>query len=242
MSSVSGISRTHSLEVSRWSQSRRKRLFDLCCAAPAIIAAAPVMLVIGALVRLTSSGPVIFRQSRCGLNGTHFELLKFRTMVSGSGGPGVTRAGDSRVTPLGRVLRKWKLDELPQFWNVLRGDLSLVGPRPDLPQYLDALRSLRALLLTVRPGITGYATLHYRNEEEDLAKVTPEQVSSFYVQNVLPHKALLDIGYAAHATLWTDIDVLIRTAARVVRPAVHLSAQTKPTLLPVAGDRNQELP
>jgi lipopolysaccharide/colanic/teichoic acid biosynthesis glycosyltransferase len=147
--------------ISKWCSAPGKRAFDLACAIPALVALAPAMLLIGAGVRLTSGSPVLFRQKRFGRNGRIFECIKFRTMKQ-SAGAGVTRAGDARVTRMGRILRKWKLDELPQFINVVRGDMSLVGPRPDLPEFiaeLDTSRQSGLGLLT--PGITGWATLKF---------------------------------------------------------------------------------
>jgi lipopolysaccharide/colanic/teichoic acid biosynthesis glycosyltransferase len=196
-----------------WSQSYRKRAFDLGCTFPITLVALPIMLVVAIAVRATSVGPALFRQKRCGKDGKEFELLKFRTMKHGAAlaGPGLTRATDGRITPLGRVLRNSKLDELPQLFNVLAGEMSLVGPRPDLPEYMAAADSQSRKVLELRPGITGWATLTYRNEEGLLAAVPADELEGFYVRELLPRKARLDLEYALRATFWTDIRVLLLT-------------------------------
>jgi len=172
------------------------------------------MAVVALSVALTSAGPVLFRQVRSGQGGRPFELLKFRSMTyrQGSGAPGVTRSGDSRITPVGKFLRRFKLDELPQLVHVLRGDMSLVGPRPDLPEFLEALAPEHRALLGLKPGLTGAATLQFRHEEELLARVPPEQLFDHYVSTVLPQKAQLDLAYARRATFSSDLQVLWRTA------------------------------
>jgi lipopolysaccharide/colanic/teichoic acid biosynthesis glycosyltransferase len=198
--------------VSRWCSAPGKRIFDLLCTIPVVVALAPVMLLVGAAVKLTSGSPVLFCQKRFGRNGVEFECLKFRTMTRSAGGPGVTQAGDARVTGIGRILRKWKLDELPQLINVLRGEMSLVGPRPDLPEFIADLNPVnRQALAFLTPGITGWATLKFRNEEELLADVPPDELRSYYVREVLPRKVALDLEYASRASLSSDVMVLVRT-------------------------------
>jgi lipopolysaccharide/colanic/teichoic acid biosynthesis glycosyltransferase len=201
--------------ISNWCGAPGKRVLDLLFTIPALVALAPVMLLIGAGVKLTSGSPVLFRQKRFGRNGCEFECMKFRTMRP-STGVGVTQAGDSRVTRLGRILRKWKLDELPQLINVARGEMSLVGPRPDLPEFiaeLDPSRRDRLALLT--PGVTGWATLMFRHEEELLADVPANELRSVYVREVMPRKGDLDLGYAARASFWGDVKILLRTVAAI---------------------------
>jgi len=206
------------MALSAWSRSRAKRVFDLACALAAMIVAIPVMVAVAVLVRLTSSGPVLYRQRRCGTDGCEFELLKFRSMVHNrrNPGPGLTPAGDSRITPVGRMLRRWKLDELPQLFNVIRGDMSLVGPRPDLPEYLADLPARQRQVLCLRPGITGWATLHSRREEEVLVTVPPEMLCQFYRTVLLPQKIQLDLEYGTRATLWTDLAVLAKTFSAIL--------------------------
>jgi lipopolysaccharide/colanic/teichoic acid biosynthesis glycosyltransferase len=201
--------------ISNWCSAPGKRALDLLCTIPALAALVPVMLVIGAGVKLTSGGPVLFRQKRFGRNGCEFECIKFRTMKQ-SPGLGVTQAGDARVTRLGRMLRKWKLDELPQFINVVRGDMTLVGPRPDLPEFISELDTPRRNgLALLTPGITGWATLKFRHEEELLADIPPDELRSFYIRQVLPRKSDLDLDYASRASFWGDVMILFRTVAAI---------------------------
>jgi lipopolysaccharide/colanic/teichoic acid biosynthesis glycosyltransferase len=214
LESVSGTP-VFSRAVSYWCNAPGKRALDLLCTIPALVALAPAMLLIGAGVKLTSGSPILFRQKRFGRNGCEFECMKFRTMRA-CAGVGVTQAGDARVTSLGRILRKWKLDELPQLINVVRGDMSLVGPRPDLREFiveLDGSRRDRLALLT--PGITGWATLKFRHEEELLADVPPEKLRSFYIREVLPRKCDLDLDYASRASFWGDVMILLRTVSAI---------------------------
>lgn len=201
--------------ISNWCSAPGKRALDLLCTIPALVALAPVMLLVGAVVKVTSGSPVLFRQKRFGRKEREFECIKFRTMTP-STGVGVTQSGDARVTRVGRILRKWKLDELPQLINVVCGDMSLVGPRPDLPEFiveLDPSRRRRLALLT--PGITGWATLKFRHEEELLAEVPPPELRSFYVHEVLPRKSDLDLEYASRASLRGDLQILLRTITAI---------------------------
>lgn len=176
------------------------------------------MLLATIAVRIDSQGPIFFRQRRVGKNGTEFEMLKFRTMFHrpADGSPPLTRKGDNRVTSVGRVLRRWKLDEFPQFFNVLRGEMSLIGPRPDLAEFYVHLDSTRRQVLRLKPGITGWATLHFRDEESILASVSPERMLGFYVNDVLPKKIDLDLSYAREATLKGDIAILLQTFAAIL--------------------------
>ena len=203
--------------VSTWTLSRRKRCLDFVVALFATALLLPLMAVVALIVRFTSGSPVFFKQVRCGRGGRPFHLLKFRSMrISDGSGPGVTRAGDPRVTRFGRIMRKWKLDELPQLLNVVRGDLSLVGPRPDLPEYIAELDDTRHALLQLQPGVTGWATLHYRDEEQLLAAVPAEQVRDYYVRVLLPEKNALDIDYGARATMVSDIALLMQTCLAIM--------------------------
>lgn len=201
------------MDISPWCNSSGKRLFDIVLGALLFIPALPLMVVIALLVRLTSPGPVLFVQQRSGKDGVEFRLLKFRTMVNGTSqeGPGVTMRGDARVTGVGRFLRQSKLDELPQLFQVLSGKMSLVGPRPDLLKYLASLDRNQRSVLALHPGLTGNASLCFRDEEEVLAQAPEGQLEPFYVTHVLPAKARLDLEYAKTATLWGDIGILFRT-------------------------------
>jgi lipopolysaccharide/colanic/teichoic acid biosynthesis glycosyltransferase len=198
---------------SAWSHSRSKRALDIFLASFALLMCFPLMAVVAAMVAVTSGFPILFRQIRMGENGRLFELLKFRSMAKarGQSGPGVTRGGDSRITPIGRLLRRCKLDELPQLVNVLRGDMSLVGPRPDLPEFCQALDPQHRALLTLKPGLTGSATLEFRHEEQLLAAVPENDLVDYYVGMVLPQKAQLDLAYAERATFLSDLGIIWRT-------------------------------
>lgn len=202
--------------VSPWSVSVGKRMFDLLGAAAGLILAAPIMAIIAAAVKCSSQGPVLFRQARVGRSGTHFELLKFRTMVK-KPGPGVTRQGDPRITGIGRVLRRTKLDELPQLVNVFRGEMSLVGPRPDLPQFWPILTMLQPAIASLRPGLTGHASLTMRDEERRLAQIPESCLERYYVSSLLPLKAQMDLEYAEESSLLSDARLLVSTLVRICR-------------------------
>jgi len=206
-------------QISGWCHSARKRTFDVCCGLFVLAATLPLFVLIAALIKLTSDGPILFRQYRVGRGGREFELLKFRTMAytQHERGPGLTCAGDTRVTRAGRILRKWKLDELPQLINVLRGDMSLVGPRPDLAEFWDEVQPVDRHVLSLVPGITGWATLHFRNEEKLLAEVPKEQVRQHYLNQILPRKVDLDLHYAASASFRKDVVILVQTCTVIFR-------------------------
>jgi lipopolysaccharide/colanic/teichoic acid biosynthesis glycosyltransferase len=192
---------------SRWSLSRAKRALDIALSLPILIIAAVPMVVIGLCARLSSRGPAIFVQQRVGRYGRLFSIYKFRSMIveSEAPGPGLTKCGDPRVTPLGKWLRKFKLDELPQLYNVLRGDLSLVGPRPKLPQYEVDFN------MPYRPGITGASTLVFRNEEQMLSRVSPKEMEAYYEKHIKPLKARLDSRYMRNSTSLTDLRIIVAT-------------------------------
>ncbi len=202
-----------SFATTGWSTSARKRIFDTLIAGPALVACLPLMAAVAVLIKTTSQGPVLFRQERVGLGQTPFVIYKFRTMLPDADctGPSVTRKGDCRMTAIGRVLRKLKLDEIPQLYNVVRGDMSLVGPRPKLAQH-------EQMYLFCRPGITGAATLVFAHEEELLSAVPHEHVESYAVGVLNPIKARLDLEYANSATLRSDIRLLMGTIFRLGRP------------------------
>jgi lipopolysaccharide/colanic/teichoic acid biosynthesis glycosyltransferase len=188
-----------------------KRCFDFIIAAAGIIIAGPVMLFLALLIRLTSGGPIFFRQVRVGRGGREFQLCKFRTMQAEPGAEsGSFDAGNtSRVTALGRLLRKSKLDELPQLWHVLTGAMSLVGPRPEVRRWVQAYPECWSRVLTLRPGITDPASLAYRNEEEILAKsADPERL---YREEILPHKLTLYEDYVRNRTFWGDVKIILQT-------------------------------
>jgi lipopolysaccharide/colanic/teichoic acid biosynthesis glycosyltransferase len=192
-----------------------KRLFDLLVATAGLVVLGPLLLLLGLAVRLDSRGPAIFRQVRVGRAGRPFTILKFRTMrVAESDGDGrqITVGGDPRVTRVGRWLRSSKLDELPQLINVLRGDMSLVGPRPEVPRYVALYPpEARVEVLSVRPGITDEAALEFRDEGMLLARATdPERA---YIEDVLPRKIALYRQYVRSRSFLGDLRVLVRTVA-----------------------------
>lgn len=188
-----------------------KRLFDLLLSASGLALLAPVLLLVAVWIRLDSSGPALFRQERVGRAGRLFTIHKFRTMRVDGAGLGLTVGRDVRITRAGECLRRYKIDELPQLWDVLRGAMSLVGPRPDLPQYVARYpAALRDVVLSARPGITDPASLAFRNEAELLAKAAdPERE---YVEHILPAKLQLSADYVRQASLWTDLRLIGRTA------------------------------
>jgi lipopolysaccharide/colanic/teichoic acid biosynthesis glycosyltransferase len=191
----------------RWVNSVVRRCFDSLVAAISLLLVLPIMLLIMLLVRVSSSGPVLFQQRRAGRHRNEFTLYKFRSMrVEDTPGSPITVSGDPRITALGAFLRRYKLDELPQFWNVLIGDMSLVGPRPKLPHH-------EGLTLPCRPGITGLASLTFRNEEKLLAGVPLHKLDAFYDIYIKPRKAQLDSEYVQSATFWSDLRILWLTAA-----------------------------
>ena len=188
-----------------------KRIYDLFFAALGLILLAPLFLVIGLLIRLSDRGPVFFRQKRVGQHGRIFSILKFRTMTVDAErvGLSVTSAGDPRITGLGKILRRTKLDELPQLWNVVRGEMSLVGPRPEVPHYMARYSPAQRQILSLKPGITDLATLKFRNEEE-LLQSAPD-VEEFYLQYCVPRKIELNLHYAGEANLWKDTQLIMQT-------------------------------
>jgi lipopolysaccharide/colanic/teichoic acid biosynthesis glycosyltransferase len=188
-----------------------KRAFDLLLSATLLLLLAPLLAGVALWVKLDSPGPVLFRQQRVGRAGVPFTIHKFRSMRVDAGGLGLTVGEDARITRAGRWLRRLKLDELPQLWDVLRGAMSLVGPRPDLPRYVAQYPvELRELLLSVRPGITDPASLALRNEAELLAASSdPERE---YLERILPAKLQVSADYVRRASLWTDLQLVARTA------------------------------
>jgi lipopolysaccharide/colanic/teichoic acid biosynthesis glycosyltransferase len=185
------------------------RVLDLIAGTLLLIAALPLILLLAMAVKVQDGGPVFFRQQRVGRNGAPFQLWKFRSMRISNQGAAITSSGDSRITPVGRYLRKYKLDELPQLWNVVRGDMSLVGPRPEVPRFVDAGDPVWQAVHRVRPGITDLATLVYRDEEHILAGFDdPEQG---YRDAVLPAKLALNLEYLRRRSLSRDLKLLTLT-------------------------------
>lgn len=191
-----------------------KRTLDLVVAWVGLLASSPVLLAAAVAVRLSSRGPILYRQERVGRGGVAFEILKFRTMRLDAAGPVVTVANDPRITTAGRVLRSTKLDELPQLWNVARGDMSLVGPRPEVARYVAMWPAdAKDEILSVRPGITDPASIEFRRESEILAAAAdPER---HYVEVILPRKVELYREYVRSRSLTGDLRVLGETLRSV---------------------------
>lgn len=185
------------------------RLFDLVASAIGILLLSPLLLAVAVAVRVTSAGPAFHRAKRVGKDGHLFELYKFRSMrVGGAGGAAITRAGDPRVTPIGRIIRRAKLDELPQLFNVVKGDMSLVGPRPEDPRYVAMYDAEQRRILSVRPGITSAASLQYRDEESHL---TGDDWERTYIEKIMPEKLRIDLDYLAKKSLLTDLRLIFAT-------------------------------
>ena len=195
-----------------------KRLFDLLLSGLGLLLLSPLLLAIALWIKIDSRGPVLFRQERVGRFGRPFLIHKFRTMAADAParGPQITIGADPRITAAGRFLRRSKLDELPQLWDVLRGAMSLVGPRPEVPRYVALYpEAARVLVLSVRPGITDLASLQYRDEGEQLASAAdPERA---YVEQVLPAKLALSTQYVQEASFGGDLRLILATLAALLR-------------------------
>jgi lipopolysaccharide/colanic/teichoic acid biosynthesis glycosyltransferase len=192
-----------------------KRCLDIVGSALALLLLSPILIVAALAVWLDSGMPVLFRQRRVGRGFKQFDVLKFRTMRVQMSGPAITVAGDARITRVGKFLRATKLDELPQFWNVLIGDMSLVGPRPEVPKYVDMFQDRYQQILKVRPGITDIASIRFRNEEKLLARGSDPLRE--YVQSVLPLKLDLADEYVRTRSLRLDFLILFRTLLAILR-------------------------
>lgn len=187
-----------------------KFLFDRVVSLLGLLVLWPVLLIIAVLIRVKMPGdPVMFSQQRVGRHARLFRIYKFRTMVVDHDGSSVSVRGESRITPIGATLRRYKLDELPELWNVLKGDMSFVGPRPDVPGYADKLEGDSRRMLELRPGITGPATLKYRNEEELLASV--ENPLEYNDHVIFPDKVRINLYYLDHYSFWKDLQMILCT-------------------------------
>jgi lipopolysaccharide/colanic/teichoic acid biosynthesis glycosyltransferase len=192
-----------------------KRAFDFLLSSLGLLFLSPLFLLLAAAIRLDSPGPVFFRQKRAGKEGIPFRIFKFRSMVSDAPekGPLITAAGDPRVTRVGRFLRRTKLDELPQLLNVWRGEMSLVGPRPEVPEYIALYDERQRKVLSVRPGITDPASILYADEEGILAAATNPQ--RLYEETILPRKLELNLRYIENMSLTIDISLILKTFSRI---------------------------
>lgn len=192
-----------------------KRVVDLLVAATGLLLLSPILAVTVLLVKLSSRGPALYRQERVGRYGRTFRIVKFRSMFVDADrhGLAITAAGDSRITSIGRILRRFKLDELPQLWNVLKGDMSLVGPRPEVARYVESYSIAQRQVLAARPGITDPASIVYRHEETILER-QPDP-DRYYREVVLPHKLTLNLEYLRRVSFSYDLSLILRTAASI---------------------------
>ena len=192
-----------------------KRVLDLALGSPALVVATPVLVWTALAMRLSGDrGPFLYRASRMGEGAREFSVLKIRTMAVGAGGPRITMAEDPRVSPLGRTLRRYRIDELPQLLNVIRGDMSLVGPRPEDPRYVDLSDPLHRRVFSAKPGITGLAQLAFHDEATRFVGPDAEQL---YRDEVLPAKLRLDADYLDRRSTLLDLRILARTVLTVLR-------------------------
>ncbi len=191
-----------------------KRIFDIFFSFIGLLFLLPLFIIVGVLIKVDSKGPVFFRQERIGKDFSAFRIFKFRTMSMNTKKKGslVTVAGDKRVTKIGALLRKTKIDELPQLLNVLKGDMSLVGPRPEVKKYVDLFKAEYKELLTIKPGITDPASIQYSQEERVLA--LSQSWEDEYIKKVLPEKIRLSMTYVEDHNIFTDVKLILRTIMR----------------------------
>ncbi len=194
-----------------------KRVFDIVASGLGLVVLSPIFAVLAVWIKCDSKGPVFYRQVRVGRGNKDFRIYKFRSMRQGADKKGLITVGgrDPRVTRSGYYIRKYKLDEFPQLINVFVGDMSLVGPRPEVRKYVDMYTPEQMRVLDVRPGITSLASLRYRNENELLAQA--DDPDRCYVEKVMPDKIAIDLEYVANAGLWTDIKLIFATIAAIVK-------------------------
>ena len=191
-----------------------KRTFDFCSSLIGLLVLLPLLILFSIAIKISSSGPVFFSQKRVGKDGKLFTLIKFRSMtVEQDNSSTATARGDARITKFGEFLRKYKLDELPELWNVIKGEMSLVGPRPDVPGYADKLVGKDRDVLKLRPGITGAASLKYANEEEILeSKENPQKYND---EVIFPDKVKVNLDYYENQSFWLDIKIIFATIFRI---------------------------
>lgn len=193
-----------------------KRVFDVVASGLGIIVLSPVLLMIALIIKKESDGPVFFKQVRVGQKGKNFEILKYRTMVVDAEklGRQITVGNDNRITKIGGFLRKYKLDELPQLINVFKGDMSLVGPRPEVPRYVEMYTEEQRKVLDVKPGITDLASIRYRDENELLG--TAEDPDDMYINTIMPDKLALNLEYINKSNIFFDIYIIIKTIIKCI--------------------------
>lgn len=194
-----------------------KRVFDVCAAAVGLVLLAPIWGILAVCIRLDSQGPILYRGTRIGRDGKPFAIFKFRTMIpdAAAHGAGITTRQDPRITRVGNFLRRTKLDELPQLVNVLRGEMSIVGPRPEDPRYVQYYTVAQRAVLSVPPGITSVASLALRNEQELLSGADWERT---YITQVMPYKLDLELAYLKRRTFLSDLNIVAHTVMTLVQP------------------------
>ena len=191
-----------------------KRCFDLFFSILGVLILLPLIIVVSILIKLTSKGAVLFKQVRVTKDGKLFKIYKFRTMRENSeGNKQITVGNDSRITGIGHILRKTKLDELPQLFNVIKGEMSLVGPRPEVPRYVELYTEDQRKILSVPAGITDYASIYFSNESELLGKA--EDPEKYYVEKIMPHKIDLNMKYINNMGILTDIKIIMLTILKI---------------------------
>ena len=192
-----------------------KRTFDLISSLAALITLSPLLILISILIKIDSKGKALYTQKRVGKNGTRFNLLKFRTMKPDSDSKGLLTIGnDSRITGIGHFLRRTKLDELPQLINIIRGEMSVVGPRPETPNFVELYNEEQQKVLNVKPGLTDYASLNFINESEILAE--HEDPEKAYVEIIMPQKLAFNLAYIKDQSFGLDIKIIFRTIFRIL--------------------------
>ena len=193
-----------------------KRIFDIVCSGLGLIILSPFLLFVAIRIKMGSDGPVFFKQIRVGEKGREFKILKFRTMVVDAEklGRQITVGNDSRITKIGAFLRKYKIDELPQLINVFKGDMSLVGPRPEVPRYVNMYTEEQRRVLDVKPGITDLASIRYRDENELLAQA--ENPDEFYINTIMPDKLALNVEYINKSNIFLDIYIILKTILKCI--------------------------
>ncbi len=193
-----------------------KRIFDIVCSGLGLIILSPFLLFVAIRIKMGSDGPVFFKQIRVGEKGREFKILKFRTMVVDAEklGRQITVGNDSRITKIGAFLRKYKIDELPQLINVFKGDMSLVGPRPEVPRYVNMYTEEQRKVLDVKPGITDLASIRYRDENELLGQA--ENPDEFYINTIMPDKLALNLEYINKSNIFLDIYIILKTILKCI--------------------------
>ena len=195
---------------------RVKRVLDVVFCLLAVPLLVPVVALLVVAVKLDSRGPAFFAGNRIGRDGHPFRIVKLRSMATGRSGPAITRAGDRRITRVGRLLRATKLDELPQVLNVLRGEMSIVGPRPEDPRYVAVYTPAQREVLRVRPGMTSSALMRFGNEQAYIERAAPADLDRFYVEELMPQKLSIELAYLRDWTLRKDLAIIARTATRML--------------------------